>query len=120
MLSLLHQIKANDQMKDLINKINIAINNITNGYSSEYINYTDNADNCWTIRISNHKANPLRVTDNFISLVIDAPLNLNTEDGWSINEKSFREISNQFYLNQFGEFTENFNNLEDCLNYVIY
>jgi hypothetical protein len=106
-------------MKTLIEKIESAIQDIISGYSTQYIKYTDENDNSWTIRISNHMANPSRVTDNFISLVVDVPSNINTEDNWSINEKSFRPIPNQFFLDETGDFTDNFENIEDMLNYVI-
>ena len=106
-------------MKALTEKIESAIQDIINGYSTQYIKHTDDNDNSWTIRVSNHMANPSRVSENFISLVIDAPLNLNTEDGWSINEKSFRPIANQFFLDESGDFTDSFESIEDMLNYVI-
>lgn len=106
-------------MKATVKQIESAIQDILNGYPTQYIKYTDDSDNDWTIRISNHMANPLRTSENFISLVVDAPLNLNTEDGWSINEKSFRPITNQFFLDEAGEFTENFDSVEDMLSYII-
>lgn len=106
-------------MKAIIEKIKEAIEAVINGGSSKYIKFDYN-DESWTVRVSNHGANPQRTTDNFISLVIDTPDSECEEyTNWCINKKSFREIENQFYLNEDGDFTENFYDIYEMLDYVL-
>lgn len=106
-------------MKAIIEKIEKAIETVINGGRSEYIKF-DHEEDSWTVRVSNHGANPQRTTDNFISLVVDTP---ESEDedytNWCINKKSFREVENQFYLNENGDFTENFYDIAEMLDYIL-
>ena len=108
-------------MKAIIEKVQNAIESVKNGYSSKYINIENPFDNSdWTIRVSNHGANPSRIDENTISLVVVLPEQESDElSQFSINKKSFRSINNQFFLNEDGDFTENFSDLEECLEYVL-
>jgi len=111
-------------METLINKIETAIQHVINGFSSQYINYATESGEQWTIRISNHKANPSRQSDNFISLVIELPEQETGEDdseisSFCISKKNFNSISNQYFLNENGNFTEEFSCIEEMLEFHI-
>lgn len=99
------------------------IERVINGSATQYVKYEHpETEEDWTIRISNHNANPERVVENTISFVINLP-EIESEDevysSFSVNKKSFRSIQNQFELDENGCFYENYSDIEDCLNCVL-
>ncbi len=109
-------------MKALIEQTEKAIQNIIKGIGTQYITYTHpTTDEDWTIRVANHNANPTRCDENTISLVVVLIEDEESEEftNWSVNKKSFKSIPNQFFLNENGEFTENFMDIEECLEYTL-
>ena len=111
-------------IKELATAIENKIVLITNGLASQYISFENpDTDEIWTIRVSNHKCNPQRVDNNTISFVVFVPDNDMSEDdnysSFGIAKKKFNSIPNQFYLNEYGEFEENFLSIEECLEYLL-
>ncbi|HPI55299.1 MAG TPA: hypothetical protein PLU10_11450, partial [Chitinophagaceae bacterium] len=86
--------------QELTTNIETAIQSVINGSASQYINFTDENETLWKFRVSNHMANPLRTDANTISLVIELPEQDEEYSNWSIAKKSFKNITNQFYLNE--------------------
>ena len=108
----------------LAERIQKAIDSVINGSSSEYIKFTTDDDDIITFRISNHMANPIRTDENTHSLVIQLPEEEEEDDeenynSWSINKKTFRNIQNQYFLNEDGYFIENYETIEDFLEYIL-
>jgi hypothetical protein len=106
-------------MKELVRRIEEAIQEVISGYHSQYIECTSESGENWVIRVSNHGANPLRIAENTISLVIEVPEHETEEDagGWGISKKSFSALRNQYYLDSCGSFNEHFQSIEEMLNY---
>jgi len=102
-------------------KIDLAIEKILDGFSSQYIEFTDDDDNNWTIRISDHKANPLRTDENTVSLVVLVPEKENNYDenynNWETAKKEFNDIRNQYFIDENGSFEENFCTTLEMLEY---
>jgi len=99
-------------------KIQNAIEKIIDGYASQYINVENENGEELTIRVANHPANPSRMDLLDISLVVEVEESQDDEyTNWCINKKSFRSISNQYFLDTDGDFTENFRNLGEMLEY---
>lgn len=96
--------------------IKTAIEEVISGAATKYIKAGGR-----TIRISNHSANPDRIGDNDISIVIpSANKEAEPEAGTSsmgVNKKSFKSIPNQIFLNEEGNPTENWETIEDVLEY---
>lgn len=95
------------------------ISDVRSGVGSLYFNFDSESDESWTIRVSNHRANPARVSDNTIIFVVDVEKE-ETEGytSWGINEKTFADVKNQIHLddencNEWGEDIETI--LEDLL-----
>jgi hypothetical protein len=91
---------------------------VENSYiATQYIQF-DNKGTTWTVRVADHPANPERIDNNTISLVIDKP-ETETEDSgnWGVSKKQFQPIDNQYSLDMFGQFTEQFSSVEQLLNY---
>lgn len=91
-------------------KIIEAVNQVVNGFPTQYIYVSGK-----TIRVSDHGANPQRVDDGTISIVVN-------NDGHSYKASRGRvtttwERSMQFYMRADGCFTENFESVESFLNY---
>lgn len=109
-------------LQEIIKKAENIVQNVVNGASSQYFNFEHpNTEEIWTIRISDHNANPSRVDSNTISFVVLVPEN-NSEEAYesmSINKKNFKSLANQFFLNENGDFTENFYDMEECLEYIL-
>lgn len=105
--------------QELIIKIEETIQQVINGSSSIYINFLDDNETLWKFRVSNHMANPIRTDENTISLVIELPEQDEEYSNWSVSKKSFKNIHNQYYLNENGDFTENFMDIEEFINYII-
>lgn len=103
----------------LAERIQQAIDSVINGASSEYIKFTTDDDDIITFRVSNHMANPIRTDANTHSLVIELPEADEDFGTWSINKKSFRNIHNQYFLNEDGCFTENYETIEDFVDYIL-
>jgi hypothetical protein len=101
------------------------VENVINGSASQYVSFEHpvTLEN-WTVRISDHKANPQRVDENTISFVVFVPENEVSENenysNWGVAKKQFNSISNQFFLNENGGFEENFPTMEECLEYVLF
>jgi len=108
---------------EIIKKTQENIEAVIAGVASRYFSFTHpETGEDWTIRISNHNANPQRVNENTISFVVFVPEIENDEDSYeamTINKKNFRSIDNQFALNECGEFEEEFVNITECLEYVL-
>lgn len=107
-------------LADIIEKTEELVSLVVSGHRSQYFEFDYNEER-WTIRVSNHRANPNRVEDNVISFVVELPENESSEDSgsWGINKKSFQSVPNQFFLDEDGDFYENFKNMEECLTYVL-
>lgn len=110
-------------METLIHKIEKAIQDVINGFCSQYIKYDSDNGDTWTIRVSNHAANPARVfeLENYISLVVNVP-DKEIDDcdccsSLGINKKNFTSIANQYFLNKNGDFTEQFYDVEEMLEF---
>lgn len=106
-----------------LTKIEQAIQDVINGYTTKYVNCYDNEENSISIRISDHDANPQRMGENDLSLVINRIEEENEDDtyyGSSIqrSNKTFTDFSRQYQLNENGDFTEEFYSLEQFLNYM--
>jgi hypothetical protein len=108
-----------ESISKLSEKVEGMVNMVVNGFCSQYFSFTWN-DELWTVRVSDHKANPLRVSENTISFVVE-PSESDSEEysNWGRNKKTFRSISNQFFLDSDGDFTENFRDMEECLDYIL-
>lgn len=104
-------------------KVENAIEKVLEGFSSQYVEFTDNKDNNWTVRISDHKANPLRTDDYTISLVVlvaESELNESEQySNWGIAKKEFHGISNQYFIDENGSFEENFCTTLEMLEYHV-
>ncbi len=102
--------------QEIIKKVDIAIDSVKDGFSSQYIKFYDENDTQWTVRVSDHTANPSRCDEYTISLVVDVE---KSEDA-RVYSKNFKNISNVHFLNSDGDFFENFENIEEMLNYYLY
>jgi hypothetical protein len=99
------------------------VQSVIGGVASQYFTFEHpETEETWTIRVSNHNANPQRVDDNTVSFVVYVPETDSEEENsaWSINKKNFKSISNQFFLNESGDFEEQFYDIEECLEYVLF
>lgn len=110
-----------------VNEISLEIESkiqaVINGAASQYITFYSpyNEDDLWTVRISNHAANPNRMNDRTISLIVDLPeVAEDSSFGFSVNKKTFPFANNQFIIDEFGSFKENFETINECIDYVIY
>lgn len=104
---------------DITTKTQSMIESVINGGRSDYFSFEYN-DTEWTIRVSNHRANPSRVDDNTLSFVIVLPEIEDEDSGsWGVSKKSFKSIANQFILDENGEFTEQFTDVQECIEYSI-
>lgn len=93
-----------------VNKVEAAVQAVIDGAATQYI-YSQGK----TVRVSNHGANPDRTDADTISIVI------------SDNEQSYRsdrgrtvtnwERSNQWYMDKDGNFIEQFESIEQFLNW---
>lgn len=104
-------------LQDITTKAQDMINSVINGGRSDYFAFDFNEKE-WTIRVSNHRANPERVDENTISFVVFVP-ETESEDSWGVAKKSFKSIPNQFILDENGEFNEQFTDIEECIDYLI-
>lgn len=91
-------------------QVESAVKRVSEGAATQYV-----YSNGKTIRISNHGANPDRVDDDTISLVV-------SNNGQSYRSDRGRVItnwerSNQWYVDQDGSFEEQFESIEDFLNW---
>lgn len=100
---------------EIISKIESAIESVKNGYPSQYIKFYDNEDNQWTVRVSDHTANPTRCDERTISLVVD----IDDSNDSRVYSKNFKNIANVHYLNSEGHFFENFEDVEMMLEYYL-
>lgn len=106
-------------IEQLEKKVETMISDVRSGFGSQYLNFETESDDSWTIRVSNHRANPARVSDNTIIFVVDVPKEESEEyTSWGINEKTFADVKNQIKLdddncNEWGEDIESI--LEDLL-----
>jgi hypothetical protein len=105
------------KIQEIVKSTSQKIQNVINGAASQYFTFEHpETEEKWTIRVSNHRANPNRADLNTLSFVLP-----NNEDGECvIRKKSFSSIPNQFFLDENGEFNDNFRNLEECIEYVIF
>lgn len=106
----------------IASKIEDKVKQTLNGASSTYFTFENtDTDEIWTVRISNHMANPQRVGENTISFVVRI-LEDETEDratSWGVRKKEFKNITNQFFLDENGEFEETFEKIESCIDYIL-
>jgi uncharacterized membrane protein len=109
-------------IQEIIKKAKNQVQNVMNGTVSQYFTFEHpETEETWTIRVSNHNANPSRVDSKTISFVVLVPENDSEEayEAMSINKKNFVSLANQFFLNDEGDFTENFSDIEECLEYIL-
>lgn len=108
-------------LNEISKKIENSIEKILEGLPSQYVEFTDDSDNNWTIRISDHKANPLRTDEHTISIVVLVPENdcndLEQYSNWGIAKKNFHNINNQYFVDENGSFEENFCSVLEMLEY---
>lgn len=102
-------------IQEITPKVESAIDSVKNGLASQYIKFYDKDDNQWTVRVSDHTANPTRCDNYTISLVVDVD---KSEDS-RVYTKNFRNIANVHYLNSEGNFFENFEDVEMMLEYYL-
>ena len=110
-------------IQELVKKTEEKVQSVINGVASQYFTFDHpETEETWTIRVSNHNANPQRVDENTISFVVYVPETDSEEESsnWGINKKNFKSISNQFFLNESGDFEEQFYDMEECLEYVLF
>ena len=111
------------EAQEIIKKTKENIEDVLRGMTSRYFSFSHpETGEDWTIRVSNHNANPSRVDENTISFVVFVPEIEDDEDSYNsmcINKKNFRSLTNQFALNEYGEFEEQFRNITECLEYVL-
>ena len=100
---------------ELINKLDTAIESVVNGFASQYIKFYDENDNQWTIRVSDHSANPSRCDQYTISLVI--PVEKSEDARKYFN--NFSSIPNVHFLSEEGSFIEQFYDVEEMLEYYL-
>ena len=81
-----------NNLTEIVAKIESAIEDIVNGYPSQYFGIdhidADGDDEMWTIRVADHNANPQRISDNTIIFVRDCG-----------NRTEFNDVKNQIVLN---------------------
>lgn len=110
----------------LTKKVEDMISDVRNGASSKYttivINEDTDVEENVTIRVSNHKANPQRVSGKTIIFVIpDAESEIEAEAGsfnFNINKKSFSRVAGTYELDE-NNCDENGNDIEYLLDYEI-
>lgn len=112
-------------MNAKINQIEKAIQNVINGFGSQYISCNSTEGDVIKIRVSDHKSNPSRMGDKDISLVIFVPekeIESDQYSNWGKNKKNFYDIPNQYFLDENGSFEEQFKEIEELLNWheIIY
>ncbi|MCU0393912.1 MAG: hypothetical protein MUE81_22610 [Thermoflexibacter sp.] len=110
-------------ISEIIKTAEEKVNNVVNGSASQYFKFEHpETEETWTIRVSNHNANPNRCDDNTLSFVVFVPESESEESysAMTINKKKFKSIPNQFFLNENGEFEENFMDMEECIEYSIF
>lgn len=102
-----------------INKLQEIIDRVVNGQATQYINLPNDNGDLVTIRVSDHNANPSRMESVGFSLVVNRiEEEQDSEGNWSINKKEFRDLENQYQLDENGEFEDNFSNLKQFFNYA--
>jgi hypothetical protein len=115
------------QISELAAKVQSMIGSVRNGYPSEYHNITINEDTeeeeSITIRVSNHGANPARITGrNLIFVIPDAQRDIERDDddvtSFHINKKSFPRVLGTVYLDE-NNLDENGHDIEYILDYEI-
>jgi hypothetical protein len=123
-VSLYQQINRNMTLSEIIQKTEENIEAVKNGITSRYFSFSHpETGEDWTIRVSNHNANPSRFDDNTISFVVFIPEIEDDEDSYNtmcVNKKNFRSLTNQFALNENGDFEEQFRDVAECLEYVLF
>ena len=100
---------------ELINKVDTAIESVVNGFASQYIKFYDENDNQWTVRVSDHSANPSRCDQYTISLVIPVEKSEDTRKYFN----NFSSIPNVHFLSEEGSFIEQFYDVEEMLEYYL-
>ena len=100
---------------EITEKVESAIESVVNGVASQYIKFYDKDDNQWTVRVSDHTANPTRCDEFTISLVVETEKSEDTR----IYRKNFRNITNVHFLNEEGSFIEQFENVETMIEYYL-
>ncbi len=111
------------KLAEIIKKAEEKVEMVVNGMASQYFTFEHpDTEETWTIRVSNHNANPKRCDDNTLSFVVFVPESDSEESqsAMSISKKSFKSMPNQFFLNEFGDFEENFMDMEECIEYSIF
>lgn len=112
------------EAQEIIKKTQENIDAVLEGITSRYFSFAHpETGEDWTIRVSNHGANPVRVNENTISFVVFVPEIKDDEDSYNsmcVNKKNFRSLTNQFALNENGDFEEQFRDVAECLEYVLF
>lgn len=110
-----------NNISEITSKVNGMIESVRNGAASQYFSFYLNEEDeeSWTIRVSNHNANPARVDEKTIVFVVVVEEDEDEEEMYSslsINKKSFRSIPNQYVLDADNE-NENGEGVEEILEY---
>ncbi len=111
------------ELKEIVKLTEEKIQKVINGSSSQYFTFDNElTEDAWTIRVSNHNANPQRVDNNTISFVVYVPEEDLQEQftSFSVSKKNFKSLPNQFFLNENGDFEEQFQSIEECIEYVAF
>lgn len=85
---------------ELAKKAESMIELVRQGIGSQYMNFEfGDDDTTWTLRVSDHYANPQRVTENTIVLVVDVDAQESEEHtNWGRSEKVFSDVKWQYKL----------------------
>lgn len=105
-------------LTELIQKVYSAIEWVKKGLPSQYINFTTEAGESYTIRVSDHPANNARVDSNTLSFVVEVPEEDEEREqycSFGKRKKLFRSFPNQFYIDSEGCSEEGYG-IEDILD----
>lgn len=102
-----------------LNILQEVIDRVVNGQATQYVSLKNDNGELVSVRVSDHNANPQRMESIDFSLVVNREENDNEEtSNWSINKKEFRDLHNQYQLDSYGDFIENWSSLKEFFNYA--
>src|SRR5690606_18086407 len=93
--------------KKITEQVELLIERVRNGGATQYFSFwfgeDEDSEEKWTIRVSNHGANPERADENTISFVVEVKKEEHPEDegrysSIQTNEKEFGTVKNQYIL----------------------
>lgn len=101
--------------QEIITRLEANVQRVVNGSASQYFSFEDEKENTWTIRVSDHTANPQRCDEFTISLVVQS----DDEKVFFGQQKQFRNIANVHYLDSDGDLFENFQTFEELIEWYL-